>query len=89
MNIRNLLARAHVALRIRRTEADIRRTYQDAGRCPDRALYYRGEVLPCLSLHLVNLRERQRRLKTGQMPVLKNMPVLGQVRTPLRLVRGA
>lgn len=74
---------AHAA---RRTEADLRRTYADAERYPERAAYYLGEVAPHLSLQLANLREQQRRLhRHGPMPVLRNMPALGHIHTPPQL----
>ena len=87
-NLALRIKRFRLASKIRRTEADIRRTLADADRYPDRATYYRGEVLPALALQVANLHEQRRRLMAGPMPILANMPVLGQPSRPvLHIVR--
>jgi hypothetical protein len=70
MTTKTLLQRIRIALQIRRAEADIRRTTQQAEVHRAHATYYHGEVLPHLSLHLANLRLKQRSLRDPARPLL-------------------
>jgi hypothetical protein len=71
-----------LALRVHSTERDIRRTLTDAQHHPERAAYYRGELLPALSLRLIALRQAQRAQHQPAPPAritaIRNMPALGQ-----------